>query len=137
MFKSGFWKRNRAENQARVPLKWSGLYFGTGRRGWTGGPDIHQSIVPKDHALGKKIGITPNDRVLVFAGYAGDWARALSEFCEVHFTDISKSVVKHVESQRANIRSFNARPAEVQPRRKSRLMILASCLSTISLAWCQ
>jgi hypothetical protein len=82
---------------------------------------VHQSCVPQDARLFQKLGILPKQKILFFAGCYGDWAGQLAQQCEVHYTDISKSMTRFVKTQRPeHIRSFRTRPAELQPRRPFR-----------------
>lgn len=90
------------------------------KRGWSAFHYIEkmQSLVPTDVRLAQKIGIRPGEKVLVFAGSYGEWAKALSTFCEVHYTDISKEMISHAQqNNRGNVRSFHRWPAELAPRK--------------------
>ncbi len=76
-----------------------------------------QAIAPRDRLLSKKLGIQPKAKVLVMAGYFGDWARALSKFCEVRYTDLSSSMTEFAKRDKAKVRSFTSRPAELLVRK--------------------
>lgn len=77
-----------------------------------------QGFVPHERDLAGKIGIAPNSKVLVFAGCYGDWARALSSNCEVHYTDLSHEMARFVnQHKRGEIKSIRAAPAEMLPQR--------------------
>lgn len=85
---------------------------------WNPGTHKTQSVVPDDPRLAQKLGINPNEKVLVFAGGAGDWANALAQFCKVHYTDVSHAMTRFVETQKkGGIKSFRSRPAELLIRR--------------------
>jgi hypothetical protein len=90
--------------------------------GWKASRPFHQQDwVPSDIHLATKLGIAPGEKILFFAGCAGDWARALSDNAQVHYTDISPSMTALVkEHGPSKIRSFRTRPAELQPRRAGR-----------------
>jgi hypothetical protein len=99
------------------------LCFSLGDKRGYGWPaqDKHQGVIPDDPQLGKKIGFSPKERILVFAGSYGDWASSLSRFAEVHYTDVSPSMTNYARLKfPSNVRSFRARPAELQPRKKGR-----------------
>ena len=49
----------------------------------------YQCIISTDSQLSRKLGIAPQSKILVFAGCFGDWAGALAEVHEVHYTDVS------------------------------------------------
>ncbi len=53
-------------------------------------------------------------------GSYGDWARALSQFCKVKYTDLSKGMTKHAAKDSAKVLSFTSRPAELLVRRPMR-----------------
>jgi len=76
-----------------------------------------QSLVPKDPLLSKKLGLAKKEKILVIAGYYGDWARALSESCEVRYTDLGKEMAAFAGRKKAKVRSFTARPAELLVRK--------------------
>ncbi|MBS3061511.1 MAG: hypothetical protein J4215_02930 [Candidatus Diapherotrites archaeon] len=80
-----------------------------------------QDLVPEDSQLGQKIGIKPGEKVLVFAGDYGDWAKAIGQFAEVHYTDISPTAVHFVRENKAQtLTSVRARIAELMPRTENR-----------------
>ena len=70
-----------------------GLQF----RGWRPEPPYMQTIAPRDPNLAGKLGIKPNAKVLVMAGYFGNWARSLARFCEVRYTDIGRQMTDFVK----------------------------------------
>ena len=76
-----------------------------------------QGFVPADRFLGKKLGITSKAKVLVFAGYFGDWARALSKTCAVKYTDLGPKMTRLAATKKSNVKSFTTRPAELLVRR--------------------
>ena len=60
----------------------------------------HQRTTPKDKDLLKKLSINEGDKILVFAGYYGDWAAALADAgCEVTYSDISKELTEYCKSK--------------------------------------
>ncbi|HLD59344.1 MAG TPA: hypothetical protein VI977_06985 [archaeon] len=81
--------------------------------------DATQAMVPPSKHLPEKLGIKPGEKILVFAGCNGDWADALAQSCEVHYTDLSKQMSDFARKKHSGkIRSFRTRPAQLQPRRK-------------------
>ena len=67
-----------------------------------------QTIVPHDPKLHAKLGMHEGEKLLVVAGSFGDWANALAKKSEVHFTDVSKGMVKYAKQRfpETRIRSF-------------------------------
>ncbi len=52
----------------------------------------------------KKIGIKKGDKVLVIAGFSGDWASGLAKAgANVVYSDVSRSMVNHVRKTKPNI----------------------------------
>lgn len=77
---------------------------------------VQQQVVPADQKLGQKLGIAKSDRVLVFAGYFGDWAQALSHHAHVTYSDIGKTMTAFVKTHKpGRIERFWARPAQALP----------------------
>lgn len=53
-----------------------------------------QATLPTDKKLLNKIGLKRNDKILVIAGYYGDWAKALAKAgVIVHYSDVSISLL--------------------------------------------
>ncbi|MCX6804246.1 MAG: hypothetical protein NTY48_06825 [Candidatus Diapherotrites archaeon] len=85
----------------RIEQEWAPLtqtYFG-------------QGIKPHDPQLLPKLGIQQGEKVLVFAGYTGAWARALAAQCKVTFTDLTSEATniaktKHTPSKIKWLRKF-------------------------------
>ncbi len=63
--------------------------------------DPHQSYVPDDPDLLKKLGINVGESVFGFAGFVGDWLAALMELgANVTYTDIDARIVEWVKQNR-------------------------------------
>ncbi|MCX6804324.1 MAG: hypothetical protein NTY48_07220 [Candidatus Diapherotrites archaeon] len=88
-----------------------------------------QSIRPRDPQLLSKLGMASGDRVLVVAGFTGDWARAIAHDARVTFTDLIReavirarkktSFVAKLAGMKGNIISAKAIPAERAVERPS------------------
>jgi len=78
-----------------------------------------QSIVPEDPELHRKLGIGEKQTVLVVGGGHGDWANALSQKSEVHYSDASLPMKKLAEARFAGkgIKSFAVADAMMWPRK--------------------
>lgn len=85
-----------------------------------------QATVPADPRLLHHLGIEPGSKILFFAGYTGNWAKALAEQAEVHFTDASAGMVRRARllqeqnPEGTRIRSFRTREASRIPLSKNR-----------------
>ncbi|MBI4210690.1 MAG: hypothetical protein HY544_04255 [Candidatus Diapherotrites archaeon] len=77
-----------------------------------------QTYIPADEKLAEKIGIAQNDKIIVFAGGAGQWASELSKFADVRYTDISPSMASHAKLNMTRIRTVRVAPAELVPSRE-------------------
>lgn len=78
-----------------------------------------QELAPSEKNLALKIGMNERDKVLVFAGYLGDWSSALSKNTHVTHTDISKELVEFVKNKkRKAIQRFKVATAESIPQRQ-------------------
>jgi len=86
-------------------------------RAWRPEPPYMQSLVPRDPNLAGKLGIKPNAKVLVMAGYFGNLARSLARFCDVRYTDICRQMTDFVKRHPGKIRSLASRPAQALVRR--------------------
>ncbi|MBI2529838.1 MAG: hypothetical protein HYW05_01725 [Candidatus Diapherotrites archaeon] len=90
----------------------------------------YQNTNPRDPSLLRKLGIAKRDKVLVFAGYFGRWAKALANCgAVVHYTDISQGFVTYAKKKFGhnqqflrdkNIASFRARNALLIPQIKNK-----------------
>ncbi len=67
--------------------------------------DNHQSTIPEDPQLMAKLGLAKSEKLHFFCAYTGDWARALSEHCIVHASDISYQNAALLRSKKGKIRS--------------------------------
>ncbi len=70
--------------------------------------------------LSNKLKINMDERVLVFAGYSGDWANSISKFAKVTYTDLSEEstriALNRFRGEKRMI-AFKIRPASLQPRK--------------------
>ncbi len=77
-----------------------------------------QEHIPAEKDLATKIGMKKGDKVVVFAGFLGDWAGGLSNQTRVTYTDINPKFKKFVKNQkRAVISRFKTIPGESVPQR--------------------
>jgi hypothetical protein len=76
-----------------------------------------QFLTPKDRNLQKKLGIGKGEKVLIIAGYLGDWARAIAEFAEVTYTDQSHAIIQYAKEKEGKIKTFKRTPGELKPQR--------------------
>ncbi len=68
--------------------------------GWHKQDIWRQGTIPRDRKILEKLGIKKNEKVLVIAGYYGDWASALKKNgARVDFSDVSKSIVNYVKNK--------------------------------------
>ena len=89
-------------------------------QGWKPGANVDfQAFVPKDNALGRKLGIGKKQNVVFVLGCYGDWARELSKFCNLKYTDISPEMTNFAKARINNERvKYGVVPAEIIPQRK-------------------
>jgi hypothetical protein len=60
----------------------------------------HQKTIPDDVDLLEKVYLKQNEKILVVAGFFGDWANALADAgCKVTYTDISKEFVGYCKKK--------------------------------------
>jgi len=73
-----------------------------------------QDYAPRDLSVRKKMGIKQGERVLVFAGYFGEWARALTPKTRVTFTDPSAEYTRAFKAHQSEAR-VKTIPGEIIP----------------------
>jgi hypothetical protein len=77
-----------------------------------------QEHIPVEKNLATKIGMHKGEKVLVFAGYLGDWAGGLSHETKVTYTDLNHTFKEFVRKQkRASINRFKVIAGESIPQR--------------------
>lgn len=77
-----------------------------------------QEHIPVEKNLATKIGMNKGDKVVVFAGYLGDWAGGLSHQTKVTYTDLNHTFKEFVRKQkRASISRFKVIAGESIPQR--------------------
>ncbi|MFH1235262.1 MAG: hypothetical protein V1493_06635 [Candidatus Diapherotrites archaeon] len=78
-----------------------------------------QLIIPKAQGLSEAIGINPGSKIHYFAGFTGDWARALALKNEVYYSDASPATVEWQRGVKsAGYKSVKLRDAAMFPDRK-------------------
>ena len=73
-------------------------------------------VFPFEKNFAQKIGLKENEKILILAGYSGNWAQRLSETNEVTFTDASEIWVKK-SKEKGYPKTAHARLAEIIPQR--------------------
>lgn len=77
-----------------------------------------QEHIPVEKNLATKIGMNKGEKILVFAGYLGDWANGLSHETRVTYTDLNHTFKEFVRKQkRASISRFKVIAGESVPQR--------------------
>ncbi|HNV01184.1 MAG TPA: hypothetical protein PKK60_02030 [archaeon] len=77
-----------------------------------------QDYIPVEKNLATKIGMNKGEKVLVFAGYLGDWAGGLSHETRLTYTDLNHTFKEFVRKQkRASISKFKVIAGESVPQR--------------------
>src|SRR3990172_10750667 len=83
------------------------------RRVWVEKEELAQETIPKDDKLLLKIGIQPDSKVLVIAGYYGEWANAFARAgCKVDYSELSPEIVNFAKKkygQNKNIKKWLAK----------------------------
>ncbi len=70
--------------------------------GWEKGTSYEgsQNTIPVDGQIHRKIGITPGEKVLFFAGGGGNWAESIANKTSLTFSDLTKRIVERVGKKR-------------------------------------
>ena len=64
-----------------------------------------QRTIPCDEDLLKKLGLRKSEKILVFAGYYGEWANELANAgCRVVYSDVSKSLTEYARRKYPRIK---------------------------------
>ena len=92
--------------------------FGFSSRGWFKVNSWEQETTPVDQRLLDKIGITKGDKILIIAGYYGDWACSLKKAgCKVDYSDVSPGIVKWVINNKKGFGKYICSSYELIPRK--------------------
>lgn len=77
-----------------------------------------QGLIPVKKDLTKNLGINAGEKVVVFAGYLGDWAKALSKETRLVYTDINSEIKSFVKrNKKGSIARFKTISGESIPQR--------------------
>lgn len=77
-----------------------------------------QQKIPVTNNLGSTLGIREGEKIIMFAGYVGDWAKALSKTTRLTYTDINQGISDFVKKhKKGSIGKFKTIAGESIPQR--------------------